>query len=152
MSAMIEFSLVFIFHVIFHRDCYAKFTTADYLESLDHLICGQITQPSLEDCERLYDHLDRYYDCLLGLLESLRQQDPYTGEAIAHYWALGEPEFAKDYDVEVYKKLENIMRATDREMSLFFEKVEKIKGLWEEFKEECEKNKYYCEPSPVLFS
>ncbi|KAG8311705.1 hypothetical protein J6590_037315 [Homalodisca vitripennis] len=149
---MFGFYLIFIVHVISEQCCHCKFTTADYLESLDHLICGQITQPSLEDCERLYDHLDRYYDCLLGLLESLRQQDPYTGEAIANYWALGQPEFTQDYDVEVYKKLENILRATNRQMNLFFDKIEKIKTLWQEFKEECEKNKYYCEPSPVLFS
>lgn len=129
-----------------------KFTTADYLDSLDYLICGQINKPSVEDCEKLFDHLDRYYDCLLGLLESLREKDVYAGEAIANYWALGRPGFTQDFDVHIYQKLQDILRATDREMNLFFDKVEKIKALWEEFREECENNRYFCEPSPVLFS
>lgn len=138
--------------LIVSQSALSKFTTADYLDSLDFLICGQITKPSVDDCEKLYDHLDRYNDCLLSLLESLRAKDTYVGEAIAHYWALGKPEFTQDYDVDVYKKLQDVLRATDREMGIFFDKIEAIKALWEEFREECEQNKYFCEPSTVLFS
>ncbi|KAG8311704.1 hypothetical protein J6590_037314 [Homalodisca vitripennis] len=140
-----------IFSVLVSPSASNKYTTADYLDSLDYIICSQITEPTTEYCEKLYDHLDKYCDVLQSLLEQLRRKDSEAGEAIANYWALGKPKFTQKYDAQVLDKLKKTLRESNEDVELFDRKIGKVKILWDEFKEECMKNKHFCDPTGVLF-
>lgn len=131
---------------------YYKYSTADYLDSLDYIICSQITDPTAGDrCDTLYDHLDKYHDSLNVLLDHLKGKHSEEGEAIAKYWSMETPKFTQDYDVPTFQRLEAILRETNKDINLFYQKIDRVKILWNEFKEECERNEYFCEPSTFIF-
>lgn len=123
-----------------------KYTSADYLKSLDDVICRYINEPTAEASEHLYEDLDLYKDALESLLECVKAKDISVQEAVINYWASGKPRFTQDNEVWVYKKMQSFLRFTDLEMGKFFGKIEEVKSMWDKFKEECEKDIEFCAP------